>query len=180
MCEDKYLLSQIAGIMRRTRISITLICCLFAMTALALAQGRKTGLWDLTTTTTWQQSPFPAGTPASPATEATHTTPVCFTQQQMDKYSAIIPPINDCSVTNLVKKSNGMTADLVCTGKMSGKASLESSWSDGEHATGKVHFVGSMQVGSSSKPIEWTSASSSVYKSADCGSVKPYPLMPDK
>ena len=50
-----------------------------------------------------------------------------------------------------------MTADLVCTGRMSGKASLESSWTDGEHATGKVHFIGSMQVGPNNKPIEWTS-----------------------
>ena len=110
----------------------------------------------------------------------THTVPVCLTQQQIDKYAAIISPISDCRVTNLVKKANGMTADLVCTGKMSGKASLESSWTDDEHATGNVHFVGSMQLGPSSKAIEWTSASSSVYKGADCGSVKPYPLMPDK
>jgi hypothetical protein len=180
MREDKYLLNQIAGIMRRTRVLIALVCCLLAMTALAMAQGRKTGLWDLTTTTTWQESPFPAGTPGSPAAGGAHTMPVCFTQQQMDKYAAIIPPISDCHVSNLVKKANGMTAEMVCTGRMSGKASLESSWTDGEHATGKVHFVGSMQVGSNNKAIEWTSASSSVYKSADCGSVKPYPLMPDK
>jgi hypothetical protein len=166
--------------MRRTRVSIALVCCLFVMAALALAQGRKAGLWDLTTTTTWQESPFPADMPGSPAAGGTHTMPVCFTQQQMDKYSAIIPPISDCHVTNLVKKSNGMTADLVCTGRMSGKASLESSWTDGEHATGKVHFVGSMQVGSNNKAMEWTSASSSVYKSADCGSVKPFPLTPEK
>ena len=80
--------------------------------------------------------------------------PVCLTQQQIDKYAAIIPPIGDCHVTNLVKKANGMTADLVCTGKMSGTASLESTWSDDEHATGKVHFVGSMQVGPNVKAIE--------------------------
>jgi hypothetical protein len=118
--------------------------------------------------------------PGSPAAGGTHTIPVCLTRQQIDKYAAIIPPISDCSVSNLVKKVNGMTADLVCAGRMSGKASLESSWTDDEHATGKVHFVGSMQAGPSNKPIEWTSESSSVYKGADCGSVKPFPPMPDK
>src|ERR1039458_487142 len=105
MCEDTYLLSQIAGSMRRTRVSIALVCCLFVMAALALAQGRKAGLWDLTTTTTWQESPFPAGMLGSPAAGGTHTMPVCFTQQQMDKYAAIIPPISDCRVTNLDRKS---------------------------------------------------------------------------
>ena len=166
--------------MRRTRVWIALVCCLFAMTVLALAQARKAGLWDLTTTTTWQVSPFPPGMPGSPAAGGTHTMPVCLTRQQIDKYAAIIPPIGDCSVSNLVKMANGMTADLVCTGRMSGKASLESSWTGDEHATGKVHFVGSIQVGPNNKAIEWTSESSSVYKGADCGSVKPFPPMPDK
>ena len=73
-----------------------------------------------------------------------------------------------------------MTADMECTGMMSGRASMESSWTDDEHATGKVHFVGSMQVGPNSKPIEWTTASSSVYKGIDCGTVKPLSPVPDK
>jgi hypothetical protein len=165
--------------MRRARVWITLVCGLFAITVLALAQTRKAGLWDLATITTWQKSPFPAGMSDSPGGGGAHTVPVCLTQQQIDKYGAIIPPISGCRLTNLVKKASGMTAELICTGKMSGKASLESSWTDGEHATGKVHFVGSMQVAQNTRPIEWTSASSSVYKGADCGSVKPYPLIPD-
>jgi hypothetical protein len=149
--------------------------------AFAWAQTRKPGLWELTSTTTWQQSPFPAGTAGSPAGGGTRTTQVCLTQQQIDKYGAILPSTSaGCRLTNLVKKANGMTADMVCTGTMSGKGSLESSWTDGEHATGKVHFVGSIRVGTNSKPIEWTAASTSVYKGADCGSVKPYPTLPDK
>lgn len=68
-----------------------------------------------------------------------------------------------------------MTADMVCTGKMAGKATLESSWNDDSHAIGSIHFVGSIQMGTDSKPIEWTSHSTSEFKSADCGSVKPTP-----
>jgi hypothetical protein len=79
-------------------------------------------------------------------------------------------------VTSLDKKANGMTGEMVCTGKMSGKINLESSWTDGDHATGKVHFAGTMQTGATSKPVEWTSASSGLYKGADCGAVKPLPM----
>jgi Protein of unknown function (DUF3617) len=166
--------------MRRTSAWISLTFSLIAVTAVAGAQTRKPGLWDLTTTTTWQQSPFPAG--AAPAgIGGVHTTQVCLTQEQIDRYGAILPEShnNSCQVINLVKKSTGMTADMVCTGRMSGKSSLEASWSDSEHATGKVHFVGAMQLGQTSKPIEWTSVSSSIFKGTDCGSVKPLP-MPDK
>jgi hypothetical protein len=166
--------------MRRTSTWISLAFSLITITTVAGAQTRKPGLWDVTSTTIWQQSPFPTGaTPA--ALGGIHTTQVCLTQAQIDRYGAILPEShnNSCQVINLVKKSNGMTADMVCTGRMSGKSSMEASWSDDVHATGKVHFVGAMQLGQNSKPIEWTSTSSSTFKGADCGSVKPLP-MPDK
>jgi hypothetical protein len=146
MCADRCFRDQTEEIMRRTRRWITLVGCLFGMTVFAPAQTRKPGLWALTTTMTGQQSPFPAGV-GDPAGGGPHTTAVCVTQQYLEKYGAILPQISGCRLINLVKKARGMTADMECTGRMSGKASLESSWTDDEHATGKVHFVGSMQVG---------------------------------
>jgi len=154
---------------------ITLLCCLAAATPFSAAQTRKPGLWEMTSTMTWQQSPFPAGMANPMAAGGPRTTQVCLTQEQIDKYGAITQPSHGCQITNIVRKTNSMTADIVCTGHMSGKGSMESSWSDDEHATGKVHFVGSMSMGQDSKPIEWTAESSSVYKGADCGSVKPIP-----
>jgi len=66
---------------------------------------------------------------------------------------------------------------MVCTGKMPGTGTMESSWSDGSHAKGKVHFVGTIQLGpNGTKPIEWTSESTSTYKGSDCGNVKPLPI----
>jgi hypothetical protein len=56
---------------------------------------------------------------------------------------------------------------------------VESHAIDSDHAKGEVHFVGSIQAGPKAMPIEWTTQSSSVFKSADCGDVKPLP-MPDK
>ena len=146
------------------------------MAVFVCAQNRKPGLWELTTTQTWQQSPSPAAMAGG-----THTTLVCLTQQQIDKYGAIVPQTHGraCEVINIVKQGDGMTADMVCTGTMSGKGTLESHLIDSDHAKGKVHFVGSIQAGPKAMPIEWTAHSSSVFKSADCGDVKPAP-MPDK
>jgi hypothetical protein len=45
-----------------------------------------------------------------------------------------------------------------------GKATMQSTWT-GDHATGSIHFVGTVP-----RPAEWTSNSTSVFKSADCGS----------
>ena len=48
--------------MRKTRVWITMGCCLFALAVFAWAQSnRKPGLWEMTTNMTWQQSPMPPG-----------------------------------------------------------------------------------------------------------------------
>jgi Protein of unknown function (DUF3617) len=164
--------------MRANRTWITLTCCFVAAALLAWAQNRKPGLWEVTSTQTWQQSPLPPGAPTgpnSPFSGGTHTNQVCLTQEQIDKYDAVAPSMHSCQITNVVKNAHGMTADLVCTGRMSGKGTVEAIGVDEEHAKGKVHFTGSIQVGSTSRPVEWTVESSSVFKSSDCGSVKPVP-----
>ena len=152
-------------------------CCFFALTVSVRAQSRKAGLWELTTAQTWQQSPFPPGGDANSASAGgTHTTLVCLTQQEIDRYGAIVPRTRGCQVTNVVKKGGGMTADWVCTGAISGKGIMESHMVDGDHAKGTLHFVGTLQARPNAKPVEWTTQSSSVFKSADCGDVKPVPL----
>jgi hypothetical protein len=168
--------------MRTTNICIAVTCCALAAAVVAWAQTRKAGLWEMTTTMTLQQSPFPPGMaiPAnSPLNPAPRTTQVCLTQAMIDKYGAPVPPRNDCRLANVQKGELGMTADLVCSGRMTGKGELTSSWPDPEHAKGSVHFIGTVQAGPNPRPIEWTQQSSSVFKGPDCGDVKPLP-MPDK
>jgi hypothetical protein len=170
--------------MSKTRIWITMVCCFFAVTALASAQTSvKPGLWEMTTNMTWQKSPMPPGitmpagmkSPFSGTT--TTTTQACLTQAMIDKNGAMVPPANgDCKMSNIVMRPSSMTADLVCTGKMNAKATLESSWAEGNIARGKMHFVGTMVSGQDSLPIEYTVEFKSVYKSADCGNVKPMPM----
>ena len=170
--------------MRRAIFTVVCFCVLF--TVIVSAQARKAGLWETTTNMSFQQSPFPQmpaqanghAMPGGSPFGGPHTTQVCVTQAQIDKYNAIYnnnsPQQRDCQMSNIVKTANGMTADMVCTGRMNGKASVHFTWSDGDHSTGTIHFTGTMQMGPNSMPVEWTNTISSVFKSADCGSVKPF------
>ena len=169
--------------MRFSRSSL-LSCCVAAVLGgtaiLAWAQSRKAGLWETTTTTTLQQSPFPNGMqpPAdSPLAPGPRVTRVCLTQEMIGKFGAPVPTSrNDCSMANVQKGEHGMTADLICSGRVNGKGTVHSDWQDAEHATGGVHFAGTVQGRADQRPIEWTSQSTSVFKSADCGDVKPNPI----
>jgi hypothetical protein len=91
----------------------------------------------------------------------------------IDKYGAPMPQSRDCQISNVVIKATSMSADWVCSGRMTGKGTLESSWADPNHAVGKVHFVSTIQMGPNFKTVEYTIESSSVYKGPDCGDVKP-------
>jgi len=162
--------------MRKTPVLITLMCFV-VLTAIAWAQStQKPGLWELTSTMNWQKSPMPGGMtmPGS----APHTMQVCLTKEMMDKYGTPPPQSrnNQCKMSNMVKKGNGMTGDWVCSGPMAGKGTVEAAWVDADHSTSKVHFMGSMQAGPNAVPVEYTIESSSVFKGADCGSVKPLPM----
>ena len=164
--------------MRTTRVWITIGCCLFAVALFAWAQTtRKPGLWEVTSTMTWQQSPMPAGMPAGPNSPfggGPHTTQVCVTQAQIDKYGAPPPQTRgDCQMTDIQMKPTGMTATMACTGRVVGNGTVEASWIDSGHTKSKVHFTGTMTMGPQTKPIEWTMESTSAFKSADCGSVQP-------
>jgi hypothetical protein len=174
--------------MRKTRVWITMSCCLFAMAIFAWGQTqRKPGLWEITSTQTWQQSPFPPNMPMPPAAAAAfgggpRTTQICLTQAWIDRYGAPTPQSRDCQVANVSLRPNSMTADWVCNGRMVGKGTLESSWDETGTAKGKVHFAGTMQGGRSPNPmpIEFTIESVSTYKGPDCGSVQPLQMPPEK
>jgi hypothetical protein len=144
-------------------------CCLFALTLFAGAQAvRKSGLWEMTTNLA-SSNVFSA----SPS-----VTQVCLTQEMINKYGAPMPQSRngECQISNVVLKTTSMTADWICSGRMAGKGTLESSWDDPNHAIGKVHFTGVMQMGANSRTVEYTINTSSVYKGPDCGSVAPLPI----
>jgi Protein of unknown function (DUF3617) len=171
--------------MRNIRVGILLCGLMLVASTFARAQGRKPGLWEITSSLTLQQSPFPPGMqmPASsPLAAGPHTSQACLTQAMIDKYGAPLPQsqAGDCSYANVNKTDHGMTADLMCTGRMTGKGTIETSWSDPEHAKSTAHFTGTVVGRNGTVPLEWTRESTSVFKSADCGDVKPVPMPADK
>jgi hypothetical protein len=108
------------------------------------------------------------------------TTQVCVTQEQIDKYNGVPPQTRgDCQVSNMVKKADGFSADISCSGQMKTQGTVEATYSADGHGKTKVHLTGSLQMGPNSKPIEMTSVSDTLYKGSDCGSVKPV-QMPSK
>jgi hypothetical protein len=109
-----------------------------------------------------------------------HTTQVCVTQAMIDKYGGPYsnPPRGDCKVTNISIKDSGMTANIACTGQMTGNGTVQTTFTDSNSSQTKVHITGTMQMGPNSRPLDVTMQSNAVYKGADCGSVKPA-VIPD-
>ncbi len=93
----------------------------------------------------------------------------------IDKYGGGQPQTarGSCTSSNVVQKPGKVSADLVCTGSMSGKGTYESTWSDPNLSTDSVHFVGELKMGANTKPVEWKTNGTSKFVSSDCGSVKP-------
>ena len=169
--------------MSNAQFRITLVCCLLMCPMLSWGQAaRQPGLWEMTSTTTWQKSPMPAGAtlPAgmtSPFAPTTRTTQVCLTQEMINKFGVpLSTPEQSCKVSNLVLNATSMTAEMSCTGRMNIHATMESSWPSANTAHGKMHMTGTMQMGASPVPIELTVDSTSTFKGTDCGSVKPLPM----
>ena len=165
--------------MRKTQVCVMVACGFFAVASCAWAQGaRKPGLFEVTSTMIFQQSPMPQGMqapPGSPFSGAPRTTQVCVTQAMIDKYGgpSPTPQRGDCQVTNVSMTPTGMTASMACTGQMSGSGTVNSTWSESGTGQTKVHFTGTMQMGPRSAPVEWTMQATSTYKGPDCGNVKP-------
>jgi Protein of unknown function (DUF3617) len=170
--------------MRKFRFWATVGGCLAASALLLMAQAdRKPGLYEMTSSMTWQQSPMPMGMQApagSPFGGGPHTSQVCVTQQMIDRYGGPLPQSRgECQLKNMNKTATGTTGDYVCTGHMNGTGKFESNWTATGQSHTKIHFAGTMQMGQRSAPIEYTIDSSSSYKGADCGSVRPLTPTPD-
>jgi hypothetical protein len=99
----------------------------------------------------------------------------------VDKYGGPYsnPQHGNCQVTDISITPGGMTATMICTGQMNATGTVHSTFSDGATTT-IVHLTGTMQMGSTSRPIDMTMQSTAVYKGAGCGSVKPPPMPPSQ
>lgn len=170
--------------MSKARVWMMLGCCLISVPAFAQGQThQKPGLWEVTSSMNMagapQMPPMPQGMQMPPGMAASpfapHTSQVCVTQAMIDKYGGPYsnPPRGDCLVSDVVVKPGGMTAKIMCTGQMSATGTVQATFVDANTTKTTVHMTGTMQMGARSQPVDMTVESSSVYKGADCGSVKP-------
>ena len=166
--------------MPKAHICLTLTFCLLAGFHLSRAQSRKAGLWEMTSKTTILQPGNRVGTTINngSGTQAqaseTEPLPVCLTQAQIDQFGVILPPsLRDCQLSNVAQKPDSFSADMMCMGTYNGKGSIQSTWTDDDHASGKIRFVAKSRDSSTPMSITWTQESTAVFKSPDCGSVKP-------
>ena len=141
----------------------------------ARAQDVKPGLYDMTLTTT---TVSPARRESG--TQGIHPVrhlQVCLSRQMLDQYGAIVPEhlANVCQLINVVKNPHGMTADMVCSGHLTGKGTIAVNWIDSEHSKGRIHFNGTMRPGDTAIKLEWITDTTATYKGPDCGEFKPAP-----
>jgi hypothetical protein len=178
--------------MRKTYLSIGTGLCLLAFTLSVGAQTqRKPGLYEVTTTMNMggasapQMPQLPPGVQLPPGMQmpggsmaAPRTMQVCVTQAMIDKYGgpSPAPQRGNCQVTDVSIKPNGMTAKINCTGQITGTGTVEATYTDANTTQSKMHMSGTMQMGQNSHPVDMTVNSTSVYKGADCGSVKPFAM----
>jgi hypothetical protein len=164
--------------MQKYTISITLTLCVLAASVSSAQQSRKAGLWLISTTTRIQQqgeSPanFSGGHPAQSSSEPA-ALPACLSQEIVDKFGVILPPsLRDCELSNVVQAADSFHADMTCKGSYNGVGSVESTWTDDDHVSGKVRFVSRAGEAGNGRQMTWSQESTAVFKSSDCGNVKP-------
>jgi hypothetical protein len=152
--------------------------CVLAAGVSSAQQSPRAGLWLISTTTRiQQQGESPADFSASPQGQSSPqpaALPVCLSQEIVDKFGVILPPsLRDCELSNVVQAADNFHADMTCKGSYNGVGSVESSWADGDHVNGKIRFVSRSGESGKGRQMTWAQESTAVFKSSDCGDVKP-------
>jgi hypothetical protein len=163
--------------MQKYTLWMTLTLCLLAVNVSSAQQSRKAGLWMISTTTRiQQQGESPANLGGHPGQSSSEPVglPACLTQEVVDKFGVILPPsLRDCELSNVVQAADSFHADMTCKGSYNGVGSVESTWTDEDHVAGKVRFVSRTGEAGKGRQLTWSQESTAVFKSSDCGNVKP-------
>jgi len=99
---------------------------------------------------------------------------VCLTREMIDTYGVILPPsLKGCDLSNVVQAADNFRADMTCTGAYNGSGSVDSTWTDEDHVVGTVRFVSKTRDSNNPRAMVWIQEATAVFKSSDCGTVKP-------
>lgn len=146
-------------------------------------ENRRAGLWLVASSTRIQQpGEAPAnGTVLGSTAIAGDSLPICLTQELVDSYGVILPPsLKDCELTHVQRTADSFKADMTCKGGYNGFGSVESTWTDPGHVVGKIRFVSKRGETTNARALAWTQESTAVFKSSDCGEVKPRKMPPQR
>ena len=151
--------------MNKIHIGAILGLCALALAAQAQGQGRKPGLWEVTSSMSM------AGMPQM-AQMGSHTTQVCVTQAMIDKYGGPTsnPQTGNCHMTNVQLTASGMTANMSCSGQMNMTGTVQTTFVDAN--TTKTTVTMAMTTGNG-QTMNMTTQATATYKGSDCGSVQP-------
>lgn len=170
------------------RSTIILLCSLTALPLAANASTRKPGLWEVTTTMS-----FDEGGPQIPpdALEKMKAMgmkipgmggdPIvikqCLTKEQADKEDApqSTQEKSGCKTTDVKHSGGKFSGKMVCDGSMKGEGEMEGTYaSNGESYDGKWKFAGTETGHGKPHPVKMSSTFSGKYLGSDCGDTKPY------
>jgi hypothetical protein len=139
----------------------------------ALAAHGKAGLWKITTTMGGLETALPPEARAQMKAHGismpnlnTMTTEHCMTPQEVATDQP--PPMEKgCQVLNVTHSGGHFSADLKCTGRMTGHGHFEVTYDSPEHYAGHA----TMQTSAGSHEMNLTDSFEGRWIKADCGSV---------
>lgn len=167
--------------MKKILRACALAACLVPVAALA-GQG-KAGLWEIST-----QINMGAAMPEIPPEQMEMMKKMgikmpgpggdpivikqCITKEQAerDEPPKVQKDDSGCKTANVNKSSKGMTADMVCDGRMKGKGTVKVNYHGSDQYSGTWSFKGRDEGGSD---VQMSSEFSGKWLGADCGNVKP-------
>jgi len=163
---------------KRILIASCGIAALAVAAAPAIAAHGKAGLWSVTVTTDMAGMPnMPDMSKLPPEAQAamrahgvtmnghTITAQHCMTQAQVDSNGP--PPMRnrkECTMANMTNGTNSFSADLTCTGEMTGTGHIQVSWDAPEHYAGKTSISGT----ANGHPFSTTTSFEGHWVGADC------------
>jgi len=155
--------------MKITRVCLTLGLCVVALLAQVQCQGRKAGLWEITTTMSLSgMRNMPNMGPYGPDT-------ICVSQAMIDKYGG--PYVNSqqgqCALTSVVLTAGGMTAKLTCPQNSLTVGTVQTTFVDANTTKTTIQMTTYYPIDHNEAPLNTTIQTTATYKGSDCGSVKP-------
>ncbi|HSP00620.1 MAG TPA: DUF3617 domain-containing protein [Thioalkalivibrio sp.] len=85
---------------------VALLAGLISLPALAVEPNIEPGQWEYTNVTTFEGVPMP---------DQTHSAQECVTAEDIKKGEAFLEEAEECQVTNMDMRRDGMTYTMVCT-----------------------------------------------------------------